>query len=67
MRQSHIAILGAPLDLGQSGFQGLVPVAGLVARPVDACHGYSRWDKGFLSALTLRATTDKTQYAAQHH
>src|SRR5262249_57317851 len=34
------------LDLSEGGLQGLVPVAALAARPVDACHGYSRWDKG---------------------
>src|SRR5207302_10694034 len=33
-----------PLDLGKRGLEGLLPVAGLAARPIAACHGYSRRD-----------------------
>src|SRR5690242_5644886 len=55
-----------PLDLGEGGFQGLVPVAGFPARPVDACHEYSHWIRGFLSAPTLRAATDKTLPRGEH-
>src|SRR5215831_19054006 len=37
-----------PLDLGERRLQGLLPVAGLPARPVAACHGYSCRDHGLL-------------------
>src|SRR5438034_3178382 len=42
-----------PLDLGERGLQGLLPVTGLAARPVAACHGYSRRDHGLLVGPTL--------------
>ena len=48
-----------PLDLGERGLQGLLPVARLATRPVAACHGYSRRDQGLPVGPTLRAATDK--------
>jgi hypothetical protein len=40
-----------PLDLGERGLQGLVPVTHLAGRPVVACHGDSRRDRELLAGL----------------